>query len=61
MVLVQTVICKEEGLQLKLADSQWQIIDDATLHRYADGDLRSFSQASTRVCTVVKGTGGELQ
>jgi hypothetical protein len=47
--------------ELKLADSEWQIIDSATLHDYADGDLRNFSQASTRVCTVVTGKGGELQ
>jgi hypothetical protein len=46
---------------LSPADSQWQIIDRATLHRYADGDLRNFSQAATKVCTVVKGKGGELQ
>lgn len=45
---------------LSPADSQWQIIDRATLHRYADGDLRNFSQAATKVCTVVKGKGGEL-
>jgi hypothetical protein len=47
--------------ELSPADSQWQIIDRTTLHRYADGDLRNFSQAATKVCTVVKGKGGELQ
>lgn len=46
--------------ELSPAGSQWQIIDQATLHRYADGDLGNFFQAATKVCTVVKGAGGKL-
>jgi hypothetical protein len=47
--------------ELSPADSQWQIIDNATLHRYADGNLANFYEAASKVCTVVKGAGGKLQ
>jgi hypothetical protein len=47
--------------ELNPADSQWQIIDNGTLHRYADGNLGNFFQAATKVCTVVKGAGGKLE
>jgi hypothetical protein len=38
-------------------DSVWQIIDH-NHKRFAEGDMNDAFQASTRICTIIKGGGG---
>jgi hypothetical protein len=50
-----------ENGELNAKGSMWQIIDHKTLKRFAEGDMGDAYEASTRVCTMVKGQGGEQQ
>ena len=49
-----------ENGDLNPKDSVWQIIDH-NLKRFAEGDMGDATQASTKVCTMVKNQGGMAQ
>lgn len=51
----------DETGDVDLHSLQWQIIDQKTGHRYAEGDLGNTYAAASAICRMVAGAGGRIQ
>jgi hypothetical protein len=49
-----------DGGDIDYSNSEWQIIDNKTVKRFAEGQFKDPVEAATRICTVATGRGGSV-
>lgn len=59
--LMFNIAISEKTFGLDAPNSTWSIIDNATHKRYAEGDMKDPSAATSAVCRMVRGRGGSVQ